>query len=553
MLKKTNPKTFNVAVRSIGEDVTPLFYRKIELPDGRISDILPGEEQFWNNANPVLINTPPDSGKSTWVRKHLIPLAKENGKNIIVASNRAASSIQMKKDLMDESDDPRRNLLTTEGIRNLEDFGHVRILTTQSLPRLVHDPSLQAWINNVGHIVIDEAHIFASDAMFNENCDYYLKLVTERFRHAVRIYMTGTVEDVLVPLANAEDENFRYNVFPPQWQLPREFFWYHRPASFDAYELFFFDNLDDLIPLIKETPQDKWIIFSDSKEKGQAFAGKLPSVWYVDATRKSGKQWDLLMDKEHFEEQVMVTTAVLDSGVNVDDRSVKNIAIVADNPTALIQMLGRRRLKGKEKLNLYVADLSQNKIARRLQTCDAYLSWYARFDSTINPELKIRLIDEIWKSEDHQLRKLFRLSKGQLYANESARHVLQRRRVFYQRIVSGETTFRREVGRWLGKEIPSTCKEISSEALDAFCREHIGRCLNTAEREELKDIVFGLSKQRSMVIPREARRETVTPASVNKLLRKMDLPYQITSTNKQTWWLCWRDTSEAADAICGNE
>lgn len=131
-----NPCTFKVVVRDRYDDRVPDFYRTIPIRDGPvpIADQLRRELPYWHPANPVLLDLPPGTGKTTFVYNVLIPDALAKGKNLLLVSNRVALSSQQKRAIMQLLDDPKGKLLTDEGIRQTEDFGQVRVITYHRLP-----------------------------------------------------------------------------------------------------------------------------------------------------------------------------------------------------------------------------------------------------------------------------------------------------------------------------------------------------------------------------------------------------------------------------------
>lgn len=523
-----------ISVIPEGADFVPNFYRKCTLPDGFICDVLQNDVDSWNPANPILINTPPGSGKTNLVYKVLLTKVIESGKNLLLVSNRTGLSDQEKYAVMDALNDPRNQLLTPAGVRAQEDFGPVRVVTYHRLPALVNDPTLGPWICNLGFIVFDEAHFFVADATFNSTCDYLLKLATSRFCHAIRIYLTGTAEDIMEPLAKAEEKNFHHHRFTSPPPTYREFIWYHRPGTYNQYHLSFFKNLDELIPLIKETPVNKWLVFVDSKQRGQKFSDKLGSntAVYLDAERKGSKTWHTIVKDGSLPTQVLVTTSVLDNGLNIMDKAVKNVAIIADNRTELLQMIGRRRLSAGEQINLFLCDLSNETISKRFHQCERWLQYYQRYDNNKSPKLRSNMAEDLWREGDPQLLNLFRLNGGILYPNELARHNILRRRFLYSRILNGETSFRREVLSWMHLAPEDDPVEISPMELEEFYQAHGTHSLSDGEKEELRALIVSAYEKSGTSSLRKGRTATLSCSSLNRFLSEMNQNFEIINSDK---------------------
>lgn len=534
MLSDKKPP-MRVIVRPEHSDHIPTFYHNISISDGPVLDHLKSEVPFWQPKNPVMINTPPGSGKTTFVYDVLLNEALNRGKSLLLVSNRVALSSQQKFAIMERTHDPRKKLLTDEGVRQTEDFGPVRVITYHRLPALLHDKTAVPWITNLAFVVLDECHFFAADALFNPKADYYLQQVCQRFSHAVRIYMTGTSWDILEPLADAELTYYRHpRTFVPQFVPPREFIRYTRSPDFSSYTLHFFRELSDLTPKILDNSHEKWLVFTDSKERGRTFGRALGSkCLYLDADSKGTTDWNSIISSKRFEQQVLVTTSALDNGIDIIDPAVKNIAVVADNRTSLIQMMGRKRLGKSEKINLWVCDLPMKTISARLQQCGLWLDWYARLDRCTLPEHYRKLEQDIWNEGDSSLFDLFRLGRSRLFPNELAHHVIVRRYLFFKKIIDGDTTFKREVVTWLGFNPDDTS---GKERLCNFYRNWGDQPLPESQKIELRELVALCYQEAGFSDPHPDRVSEHGNRILTKHLQEAGLPYSVEGS-KGIWTL----------------
>ena len=539
MLSEKEKHELNVVVQHPWEGENHPFYRKYELKPGRIAGQLDEEVNYWCSQNPVLINTPPGSGKTSFVYAVLLPRALQQGKNLLLISNRVALSSQQKSEIMKIVDDPRRGLLTAKGVQATEDFGAVRVLTYHRLPALLQDPRSQSWIAQLGYVVLDEAHFFVADAVFNEKCDYLLNMTTSSFCHAIRVYMTGTADDLMIPLAEAELKNYRKKPLRIPERLARECYHYHSTANYENYDLKFFRELGDLVPAIRLKTDEKWLVFVDSKDRGRDFAKQLGSgALYLDAGDKGDRQWEMLLESGMLPKQVLVTTAVLDCGVNIFDSSVRNIAIMADSKMAALQMLGRRRLVGKERICLFIREPSKGVISRRCAQMSEWLRWYDELDACYEEEQRQRLASMIWSNEDPQLRKLFRLWKGRVYPNQLARYMLRRKRALFEKILSGEVEFECVVESWLGIVGEGVESDITEEDLKKFCDENYGRAIKECGQDELRFLVDRLCRKYGKT-QKAGRAERNTVTTLNKRLGELGTGLKIVSDD-EGWWLLKR-------------
>lgn len=531
------PPMLQARVHYEGEDgLVPDFYRTMPLKDTEpVGDQLREDLPFWTPPNPVLLDLPPGTGKTSFVYNTLIPEALSRGKNLLLVSNRVALSSQQKRAVMEQLQSPFLKTLTDEGVRQTEDFGPVRVITYHRLPALLKDQNSAAWRASLAFVVFDECHFFAADSLFNAGAEYYLRLASERFCHAVRIYMTGTSWDILEPLAEAETTAYyhRHTLYL-QWTPPRVCFRYTIPADYSRFRLRWFSELKDLKNPIREQPEERWLIFVARKKQGQTFARDLGScAAYLDADCKGSDLWNRIVREERFSQQVLVTTPVLDAGINIVDSSLRNVAVITDNRTALLQMAGRKRMRGDRHFNLWVCNPSLATLAHRYRQYSQWLEWFDRLDKCRSPEQHQALMEQLWREDDPGLRNLFRLSRGKIFPNTLARHVLRRRCFLFECVLRGETTFKREVELWLGMDPDATG---AAAALHNFYMEHGEEPLEETLQNTLRQLINTCYAEAGYKDPQPTRSDRLQARALTNRLQDVRLPYTICA-EEGTWIL----------------
>lgn len=527
MLSKNNgPPKIKAQVVSLYDDYIPDFYRIFECNSDNVVETLTPEMDHWTTRDPVLIHAPPGMGKTTFANEVAVRRAIQCGKNALIISNRVAVSTQQKLKIMELIQSPLRGMLSDEGIRKTEQFGSVAVTTYHRLPGFLKDPENEAWIRNIGVLIADEIHLVVADALFNDLCEYYLRLVTSRFQHAIRIYMTATPEDILLPLAEAERRNYRDIPGVLQGALQREFRYYRFPVDYSHINLRFFNELDELSGMIGADPNTKWLMFFNNKATGKAFAKALGSrALYLDAQSKETEEWNNLLRKSDFEQQVLITTAVLDSGANVWSPELQNVVVMSDNKTSLIQMLGRKRRHPGERVNLYVKNLDARVIGKYQREYGLLLQWYDRYTAATDAE-KNKMAVTFWRDSDDSLRHYFSLThKGNLVPNKIAFYALKRRMHFYESILSGRVSFQEAVKGWLG--LAEGEKESLKDRLLRFCERHCGSELNEEDQAEFRNLVVMAVEQEGHREPRPERIETLKIEALKNRLGKIDFPYTL--------------------------
>ena len=107
-----------------------------------------------------------------------------------------------------------------------------------------------------------------------------------------------------------------------------------------------------------------------NKKKGAALKKEIDalqtySTCFLDAEfaeRHASKiEMENIVTKERFDQQILIATPVLDTGINLFDKELKNIVVMTNTPETFIQMLGRkRRLSEDEKIRLFIPRRSVN-------------------------------------------------------------------------------------------------------------------------------------------------------------------------------------------------
>ncbi len=517
-------KIMDIEVLDDRTESIPEFCHLHRCPQARVADVLAGEVPLWSSRNPVLIDAPTGSGKTTFVYEVLLQDARRRGGNVLLLSNRLALSVQQKLLVNQVQGGSLDKYLTPAGLQKREDFGDVVILTYHRLPVFLQDPQRQDWIHNILYVIADEAHFFVADSLFNDLCGYYLDLVTTYFSHAVRVYMTATSWDILYPLAKAEEINFPRFELCHGWQPPRELTWYQFPAREEICDLPFFQMLPELTAAIQANAGG-WLVFVDSREKGQGLSRELGDMsTYIDADSKNSETWESLTTEGRFKSRVLITTSVIDCGINILDNSVQNIALMTDDHTSFMQMLGRKRRNQDERVNLWVQVPTAKSISARLRSCDELLAWLTRYDQCTSYEANQRLAAEVIRTKAPDLRGLFHLGSGYLYRNELAYFYLRKRRRFLADLANG-ADFRSYVYRWLGMEPPA---DTSPDDLDRFCREHLGQFLSGTEAVFLRSTIVRAYIKAGNREPQQKRLEHLGPEALTNRLKSLNLPYRIT-------------------------
>lgn len=373
-----------------------------------VTDMIADEYLSWQKGDSIFIATPTGSGKSTFILKRLLPHAIKLRKKIVYLCNRKTLNNQ----LLVESHRYLKTLLSTSELTQ-EECGSIFITTYQHCEEAKEYPyfvvnSERLSPDDILYYVFDEAHYFLADAPFNTNTNYWYD---KNFSQSISIFLSATPEPLFCFLesfvgcsfkldlvvkeirSNDFDRAFRFiSSAAEQIACNQQYHFYHENIDYSYIHPHYFNKLCDLTPLIANS-SDKWIIFTNNKETGNELLGRLNergcSAVYLSAQAKKQKGSDSykeflnIAENQRFDCQVLIATSVLDCGVSIVDQKVKNIVVCSTDKDEFLQMIGRRRIRPDESINLYIKYCKPGTVNSFCSKCRNQLMFCAQF-SQIN-------------------------------------------------------------------------------------------------------------------------------------------------------------------------
>lgn len=331
----------------------------------------------WTHKQPVFISAQTGRGKNFFLKDILVRMIHDdnirNGveRKILILSNRIALTRQSKKDwnlsLMDitgDNNEEKFELYTDKGIdKFLSDLGTVTVCSYQQLLGRASYLKKQ----HFAYVIADECHFFTSDAIFNPFTHQILELLVNNFKKSVRVYMSATLEESFVPIITAE--------YPDSYFKNKCLYYYFERNFNYIKKICAYDKLEQLVEKIKSNHKERWLVFVSSKSDGRKFYElcSKEGINKVFLTRESKdsannsqehKIYRQIVEEEKFSVQVLISTSVLDNGVNLKDSFIKHVVIDMLDQTEFIQMLGRVRMLGDDKLNLYIRQYTDEDIEK---------------------------------------------------------------------------------------------------------------------------------------------------------------------------------------------
>lgn len=308
--------------------------------------------------------------------------------------------------------------------------GNMDIISYQNALKYLDDPT-NATIGRVTTVVFDEVHFFLADSTFNSSTSVIFQRLLKRFVLCKRIYMSATPESVekIISLeelrayinyryfggrlvagrtsrsaeANRDTLN-TYSSYPTlltrvsktdeileiyaaiYGPLPADLPYitkYKFASNFDHVILHFFHNWSDIEQTIHETgSDDKWLIFVREKSTGESVQkdiGKESLFLSADRNNNEDEKYHDIIRENRFDQKVLISTAILYNGVSFKDDKFKHIVVDSVNREEIIQMLGRKRCKDGEYVNLYIKIPTEKELTKYLVAANAKLEHIKTF------------------------------------------------------------------------------------------------------------------------------------------------------------------------------
>lgn len=517
---------------------------------------LPRGVERHQKASRIFIESPTGTGKSSFVLDKLFPFAAEKNYNILYLANRSALNQQIKNAAA-------RKLEVKGKIKKDEATfylpGSFCCLTVINYQAISLNPmALKMFLSNYTYIVFDEAHFFIEDSLFNAKTGLLLKSVLNESPDAVWIFLSATLdgsEELLLAAAdkiqpnNLIDANLNKVVFRDHCIV------YKNDYQSAVYTPSFFRGIDDLMPVINRTAGEKWLIFISSIQRGKALQQRIKKetgrkAVFLSSENKADKRWKTLSTEERYDEDVLITTKVLDNGVNISDKGVRHIVIPFCDQTEFMQMLGRRRTAEGERVYLYVevpTIQKVNTLRHGVETKQNAINGVKR----CAPNRRNALLAKMWEAGRKDINSLFYINEtGNLTPNFLAEKKLKQLSDFYSTLAAHYkegACYEKTVLTWIKmeKSEPVYLGQTVSEGIIGFLSHWEGEKIQMVEWEnfykEFEHLYNQECRNRFPIDSAEYQKAVSVrkapprrKSTVNHQMQILGLPYELNKENN-----CW--------------
>ncbi|MCC8051424.1 MAG: DEAD/DEAH box helicase family protein [Clostridiales bacterium] len=429
----------------------------VENEDNWVEKEIKDEYKDWRQGQKIFISSPTGTGKTTFILNKLLPYYADQGKKILILVNRRILRGQLNTKLQEYEDCNYITVKTYQSLERIVcEYGDKNIWndTYITLPNnwssmnsdlrknyiqyccmMRYRNQIDSYIESMKKIlkkiykdfdciVCDECHYFLMDSNFNTNTYLSYHLIQEIFFDKLQIYMSATIEPIKNYIENENhlglESTFLYGyksvrliqnqckckymrISPKEYQVEK---------NYNYVDVNILDGEQDLIDTITNKQSDsKWLIFVDSIKKGKKLQEKIKqemrnkagkyiddfSVTYIDADYENNEESiravGEIVQKEKFQEKVLISTSVMDNGINIADKELRNLVIMVDTETEFIQMLGRKRKDGNVvKLFILIRDQAhfikrRNNLKRLIKIYTEYMkSFVDRVESPLKKD-----------------------------------------------------------------------------------------------------------------------------------------------------------------------
>lgn len=390
----------------------------------------------FSSATRVLIESATGTGKTSFIVNKLAPFAAEYDRNILYLGNRIALENQLINQLENDSDliDITDTILdrNKEKPRIFKHHQYSSTITVTSYQSIIK--SLTDNPNSIPipyYVIIDEAHFFLSDSLFNRKTYEIWTTLMNTFARKVLIFMSATTTDFRyifnneIPYLGADHTNF--DIYKAFYKDDIEI--YHNNYNpYSSHKFLCYHKYVDIIAKIKKTDRtEKWLIFVNSIKDGSELLKQIKdstnrNVKFISAENKRSVTWNRLIAENYFKEDIIITTSVIDNGVNIVDTDVRHIVLPFCDETDFIQMLGRRRiLEDNEQLYVYIEQPSVQEInsliyytTHKLHIIDEYSLILKTKEYSYDKynERTTAFVRKLWNKHDTIVWTLFQIKKN---------------------------------------------------------------------------------------------------------------------------------------------
>lgn len=345
------------------------------------------------------------------------------------------------------------------------------------------------------------------DAIFNAMTGAIFDRLMSEFSTKVIIFMSATIGEFIDIFDITRKKRIPYH---PYQNIFNNFYsedirYYFNLYRETHYYPFIFQKDDEILQKISKTPdQEKWLIFVSSKKQGESLEKNIKakthkSVIFLNASKKKTDDWNRIIDNSFYEEDILISTKVLDNGVNIIDPSIKHIVLPFCYRIDFLQMLGRLRCSENGRINVYIKQPTIQTLnihtLQLLKLNDAILDFE---EFTKSNKAMTQQLQRLWAISDRRVNNLFYVDNNRnLIVNTMAYLKINLLIFFYSGLLNNyknSNYYLNIVKSWLGQSSKSVFAPIGLPNCTSF-EDFIKLYLNKPiSKEDIEDLYNGFQQ-----------------------------------------------------------
>lgn len=360
-----------------------------------ITDVIGEDYKNWNLGDYIIIDSQTGTGKTYFILNKLLNNIKVQD-SVLYVCNRTNLKRKIKVDLLKHYDLYNKKM-TDSTIDKIKWIKNVRVTSYQELffnniDKIYVDATGRITLNKTKYLIFDECQFLFEDASFCNKIQYtYKDIIEKKLPFAIKIFISATMDEIKGDIIES-CKNISKNAYPKIYSTGRDYS-YLNPQ--------YFKKIDNIINLIlNDKSNNKWLVFTSSKVKGEKMHKILGDdiSTMITAGTTNSDELNNIVNYSYFKKKVLITTKVLENGIDIKDDKLINLVVMTYDKTSFIQEIGRKRINIEDAdiVNLYIIQ-NQYKTFRtfckiyddKLEYVDLYNEDINKFNKIFDNDLKL--------------------------------------------------------------------------------------------------------------------------------------------------------------------
>lgn len=553
-------------------------YRFRTIEENYISDVLAEDFPKWEREDRIYIEAPTGAGKNTFVENVIIKtLQRQNAympckKRVLIISNRIALGRQLKKRIYKLLEHEQELANYTEmGIdKKCKHVECVWMYSYQELAEVLQHTEADFLYQGIfgkafDYVILDECHFFMRDSNFNPRTDRLLDKILDAYTNSVMVFMTATPEGIFQEIMDREEARKQILSKNALWALQGKrcsqgTLWGYQKNYDRHFEFEFVENLEKIfLDIIKRNfkARKQAIIWVKSKKQGEEIEKKIndssggaTAVLLTAESKESaeidGNIYTEIVDTEKFSCDVLISTIVIENGVNIKSSKVMLQLCFLDDYYSIVQCLGRIR-NPHPNMKVYFKEYNKRHLENLLRRSEEWVEAIKLHEN--NPK---KFYDYLIKNDVKNLgisSATELLCDGTIHVNKLAVAYKRFQCATIRRILESNVSrpYASEVLHWFSMSLEEKNIAQSSDVMEwkKYLEECEGESILKDQQYEFKKRMTEFSKLIFGRRPQDKVADAIYGMSIlNQQILAADLQFEIVSDRRTAVWTVKRKDEE---------